>query len=462
MGAPPLTSSAGCLERSDPQPRRSQYRLLLLIAVSIVGGRLLTAPGSFSPNDQSRWATIRALVETGSYAVGTRELSADGRYRDTGVITLPGWRTLDLVMHPDTRRFYSSKPPLLPTVVAGEYWVLRSALGLNLRRNRLAVTRIILFTINLLPFVAYLVCLARLLDRLGTTDWGRAFVFTTAGFGTFVSGYLASLNNHTVAAMAVLGALYQCVCIQLGPDRRPRRFLLAGVLTGWAACNELPAAAFAVAVGLWLVWRFPREALRFSAPALLLPVAAALLAQYLAVGTIVPTYAHEAWYQFQGSYWRQPGGIDLADEPKLLYAFNLLIGHTGILSLTPVLIIAWIGMVRAARADGGSRTPEKEVLAVLARLTILLTITMVAFYVARTNNYGGVTAGPRWFIWLVPLWLLTMVPEVDRWAGNRRRRILAAALLAFSIGTATHALDNPWQPSWLFTWFRDWGLIAYD
>jgi hypothetical protein len=440
--------------------RKTVYALLVLIAASIVGGRILTAPGSFSVNDQSRWATIRALVDTGTYAIGYREVGPDGKRRDVGIITQPGWDTLDIVMHPETRRFYSSKPTLLPTVLAAEYWLMRNIFGLNLRRDRLVVSRTILFTINLLPFVLYLLLFARLIERLGTTDWGKLFVFATAGFGTFVSGYLPSLNNHTVAATGALFALYHCLCIHMEGDRSPRRFMLAGLFAGWTMCNELPAAALAAALMLWLVRLSPKDALRFAVPALLLPVAAYLLTQYIAMGSVIPTYAREEWYRFPGSYWRNPGGIDRADEPKLLYAFNLLVGHTGILSLTPVLLLGWIGMGRTARSDSGTDAAA-QTRRLIAWLALALTVVTFLFYVVRTHNYGGMTAGPRWFFWLVPLWLLTMLPEADRWALDQRRRRIAAGLLAFSIGTASHALANPWQHSWLFTWLRDLGVISY-
>ena len=66
------------------------YVLLILVAASIVGVRILTAPGAFSPNDQSRWSTIRALVENGSYSIGHRVENADARYRDFGIIAQPG------------------------------------------------------------------------------------------------------------------------------------------------------------------------------------------------------------------------------------------------------------------------------------------------------------------------------------------------------------------------------------
>jgi hypothetical protein len=437
------------------------YALLLLIAASIGGSRILTVPGAFSVNDQSRWLTVRALVETGSYSIGHKLLIPDGTYHDFGIVTEPGWDTVDKVMHPTTQRMYSSKPTLLPTVVAAEYWLLRKVLHLRLSRDRRTVTSTILFTVNWLPFVFYLLLLARLIERLGTTDWGRLFVFATASFGTFVSGFLGSLNNHTVAAHGALFALYQCLCIHLDDDRRPSRFLLAGLFAGWTMCNELPAILLAGGLMLWLLYLSPRNTLRFALPALLLPVVAYFVTQYLAVGSIVPTYARESWYRFPGSYWNDPTGIDRADEPKLLYACNLLVGHTGILSLTPVLLLGWIGMVRTSRRGAESMGNENTARRILAQLTLTLTIVTFVFYVIRTHNYGGITAGPRWFFWLVPLWLLTMLPEADRWAHGRRRRQLAALLLALSIGSASYALSDPWQHSWLFTWLQDRGIISY-
>jgi len=456
----PLSPPSASAVSSGTSVRKGVYTLLIVVAASIVGVRILTAPGAFSVNDQSRWATIRALVETGRYAIGHRVVTGGGRYRDRGIISQPGWGTVDVVMHPQTRQFYSSKPTLLPTLLAGEYWVLRNVFGLNLSRNRLAVSRTILLTINLLPFVFYLLLFGRLADRLGTTDWGRLFVLATAGFGTFVSAFLPSLNNHTVAATGALFALYHCLIIQIDGDRSRWRFVLAGLFAGWTMCNELPAAALAAALGLWLLSVQPRGALQYALPAMLLPVAGYLLTQYLATGTIVPTYARESWYRFAGSYWHNPVGIDLADEPKLLYAFNLLVGHTGILSLTPVLVLGWIGMVRGARAVRGA-PGNLEAQRLLAWLTLALTAVTFAFYVIRTHNYGGIVAGPRWFFWLIPLWLLTMLPEADRWGLDPRRRRIAYALLALSIGSAAYALENPWRNSWLSTLLRDWGVIAY-
>src|SRR5262249_51465051 len=103
-------------------------------------------------NDRSRWDTIRALVDEGTYRIGHRDIDPEsGKYTDTGIMTEDGWRTIDKVMNPETHDFYSSKPPLLTTLLAGEYWLLKKAFGWSIVEHRWYVQRIILLTVNALP-----------------------------------------------------------------------------------------------------------------------------------------------------------------------------------------------------------------------------------------------------------------------------------------------------------------------
>ena len=452
--------STAAPDSSADGTRRIAYVMLAVVAVTVVGAGIRNAPPAFSVNDLSRWATVRALVDNGTYAIGQRDEHADTPSHDSGLMTEPAWFTVDVVMDPESRRFYSSKPLLLPTVIAGEYWLLRNLMGWNMERHRYAISRAILLITNWLPFVLSLILFVRLADRLGGTDWGRLLVFATACFGTFVSGYLTSLNNHTVAAAGALFALYHTLRLHLDEDRRPWRFLAAGFFAGWAACNELPAVSLAAGLFLWLTHLSWRQALRYALPAMLIPVAAYFYVQYEALGSVLPTYALADWYEFEGSYWLTPTGMDLADDPKPVYAFHLLAGHTGILSLTPVLLLGWIGMIRGAslRPWRWGTLPPQQIMATLA---LGVTAVVFAFYVLRTSNYGGLTAGPRWFFWLTPLWLLTMLPEADRWASSRWLRWLGYGLLAISVGSALFALESPWRHNWLFTTLRAWGWIAY-
>ena len=71
-----------------------------------------------SANDRSRWCTLRALVEDDMRVEGAP-------YAIDKVINEPGWDTIDMVKHDG--HLYSSKPPLVPTLLAAEYWVIHRA-----------------------------------------------------------------------------------------------------------------------------------------------------------------------------------------------------------------------------------------------------------------------------------------------------------------------------------------------
>src|SRR5262249_49826044 len=151
--------------------------------------RPLPSP-TFSSNDRSRWATVRALVDEGTFVVGKRVPDpGDAKgYKDVGIIFEDGYQSVDKVKNPQTDEFYSTKPPLFPVIVAGEYWLLKQSLGLSLDPDKqpFTVVRAVLVTVNLLPLAIYLLLLAALVERYGTTDWGRMFVFTAGCFATFL------------------------------------------------------------------------------------------------------------------------------------------------------------------------------------------------------------------------------------------------------------------------------------
>src|SRR5262249_923438 len=127
-----------------------------------------------------------------------------------------------------------------------------------------------------------------------------------------------------------------------------------GLFAGFTATCELPAASFAVALFVLLLLKSPRRALLGFAPAALLPVAALLLTNYLAIGELAPAYGtiDSPWYRYEGSHWlvypvQVKRGIDFLNEPKWLYAFHLLFGHHGLFSLTPIVLLSAAGAVWA-------------------------------------------------------------------------------------------------------------------
>ena len=498
------------LTQAEPTPlRQLVYTLLIVVAAGLVGGRIMSVARIYEPyfyrdegdpkdkrqswrkvrpnpvpthgdNDRSRWDTIRALVENGTYAIGVRTSTGpkENDFVDSGICTTDGWVTIDKILDPQTQKFYSSKPPLLPTILAGEYWLLFHAphwvfhehWSLEDPNKVFWVVRTILMTVNWFPFVLSLWILSRVVERIGTTDWGRLFVVATACFGTLVTPFSTTLNNHTVAAWSLVFALAPAVAIFSEGRRQPALFACCGLFAGFLAVTELPAASLAFLLFLLLLALTPRQTLLYFLPALFIPVAAFFATNYLATGSLKPTYTHFGGpeYEYAGSHWKleegkEPSGIDFAylKEGRDDYAFHLLLGHHGAFSLTPVFLLSLAGLLPClfGRSESNRRVRW------LGALTLVVSAVVIVFYTAivpaRNRNYGGWTIGPRWLIWLTPLWLLVMTPAAD-WLGRRAwGRGLAYLLLAVSIFSAEFPPWNPWRHPWLYRLLDELGHIPY-
>lgn len=411
-----------------------------------------------SGNDRSRWGTVRALVDHGTFTIDE-------------IQSIPNWDTIDMVKHDG--HLYSSKPPLLPVIMSGEYWLLKKTLGWTLADRPYEVGRTILFINQWLPFLLYLWTLAVLVERYGTADFDRVFVFACGALGTLLPTFVIVINNHIPAAIATLWAVSAALRIVNDGSRKPLDFVQAGFFAAFAVANELPALAFLGLLGLLLLWKAPRETLLWGVPAVAIVAAAFFGTNYAAHGTLRPAYSMRGddestnWYHYTykrgkreiKSYWYPENlrGVDRGEPSRAVYAFHSLAGHHGIFSLTPVWLLAVVGMGMLARSPGNP-------LRWIGLTTITLTLVLLAFYLSRDlidRNYGGTTSGLRWMFWVIPLWLLCMLPAAERIGRTRSGRVIAGVLLALSALSAAYPTWNPWTQPWLFNWWSYAGWISY-
>ncbi|MEN1678692.1 MAG: hypothetical protein AAGJ46_03815 [Planctomycetota bacterium] len=417
-----------------------------------------------SSNDRSRWMAIRALVEHGTYAI-------DDVYGE------PTWDSIDIVQHRDAGgdlRLYSSKPPLLITIIAGEYWLLHQLTGWTLGTHPYTLGRVILMTTNVLPMAVMLLLVAAVADRLlrrlpGPTDtnWAWLFIVASGAFGTMLLPFAVALNNHVVAAVSASVVLYAWAQIALDGEAKPRWYALAGFAAAFTAANELPALALLVFLGGLLFARNPRLTLAWFTPAAAVVVVAFFATNYAAHNTLSPPYAHRSegdnWYEFtfevngreRQSYWSQPSGIDRGEASKLTYALHVLAGHHGVFSMTPLWLLTAAGLtVSVAR---GGRDERELALLVLALSVICLTF-YIGFRPQGDRNYGGMTNGFRWMFWFAPLWLATMAPAARWCQRSMAGRVLAGLLLAASAFSAAYPTWNPWTSPWVYRWMEAAGF----
>ncbi|HEY3969216.1 MAG TPA: hypothetical protein VGM05_31990 [Planctomycetaceae bacterium] len=395
----------------------------------------------FSANDRSRWCTVWSLVERGTYQIDE-------------IIEHRGWDTIDKGRYKD--HFYSSKPPFLSTIVAGPYWLLKHGFGLDLLTRTHETVQILLLIVNGIPWIISLVLLAAIGERYARSDWSRFFLIVAAAAGTFLTTFLTTLNNHSVAAASVVFAIYPALRIVNDSRRHGTLFALAGFWGAFAACSELPAALFGLALFVLLVRQSPKQVALFFIPAAIVPLGFFFYTNWLCTGGIKPFYANfgsadDTFYRYMykgiPSYWMDPQGLDQGEPSPFVYLFHCTFGHHGIFSLSPIYLLTLAGWTRLQRSPS---------LRAVGWISLILTLWVLGFYVGRTQNYnyGGTTSGLRWAFWLIPLWLISLIPALDEWGDRRWFRIVCVLLLGVSVFSATVPRHNPWQHPWLMNAMR--------
>ena len=485
---------------------RSEFRrlvapLIIVAATALSLGHTIRTRSLLEANDISRWCTVWSLLEGHGYVID--ECPWQTRTQDQALrpdkLEPPGpdasplakleyqlapsyWKGDEATLHR-----YSTKPALLPTLIAGLLYPARAISGVPLDAVRTearhpvnrqepdpenpgeVITRtltpeergpvewpahiyyfkpiIVLF--NVVPFFAMLVLFARLLDRHAANDWAWLFSLVAAAFGTYLFAFNATLNNHTIAAYSGFFALYAAIRIVSDGRREWRYFFVAGLFSAFCACNELPAVLFLALLFLILLARAPKKTLLAFLPAALVPSIALLVTQLDAFGQFKPVYGEffTESYQYEGSYWQTPLEFDYLNdhpEPREVYLFHMTFGHHGVFSLTPIFLFSALGILL-------NLFGKRRRLSMAAWLTLLLSAAMFTLYALndKARNYGGSTQGLRWLFWLIPFWLVMLPLGVS--GGGRRGwvRGLAWLTLAVSVFSVGFALRTPWSHPWI-------------
>ncbi|MCP4890899.1 MAG: hypothetical protein P1U77_08220 [Rubripirellula sp.] len=318
------------LSRRGPM---SSCWLFIVIALAIAAGRIAVVSSKegdtafLSANDRSRWATVASLVEHRTYAIDQQIAISDPIKRNRRP-----WNSIDKVRHlgrDGKQHFYSSKPPLLPTMIAGIYAVVHAITGMTLTEQPIYLARILLALVNLPLMAMFLMATIVSIDRICKRvfakhddqhdrlqrDWIVRFAGASCCFGTMVLPFAISLNNHlpAAAATAVAMCIYLVAADRLAmlnestderdngsPQRNPSEpqrqvpwgwWLIAGMAAAMAAANELPALSM---MTFWVVlygW-ISRRSLLPMGVGIAVVAFAFFGTNWLAHQSLRPAYAH--------------------------------------------------------------------------------------------------------------------------------------------------------------------------
>ncbi len=450
-----MSKPVGNAARGRPaheEPRKNVAFTALAPMVAVVAGVivlyfLLKGPAMWCVNDMSRWDTVWSLVDRHTYVIGT-----DAQPEP--------WATIDKVKKDG--QYYSAKTPFLSTVLAKDYWIIKQLTGWSMTdpARTGTITKLILFKWNVLLLVAFIWLYGRYLGRHARDLWARPFWLLAGAFGTYLTCYSVTLNNHTVAALTGFLSLYFAVRIVYDGEHRWYYYALAGFCGAWAAACEMTAAMLLGLVLLLLLvkgnWRMT---LLYAVLPALLVIAAFFATQYLAMGEFKPAQMQKdsSLYHYPGSHWNDPKGIDGLREPWWIYNLHMTIGHHGILSLNPIFLFVPVSFVLFLSG-------RCKRLGELQWMSLAMTAGLWVFYTFWPNidhNYGGGCKGLRWAFWMIPLWLMVAPLGAEIYARRAWVRGLAIAALAVSVYTTLDGLSSPWGLSWLHALCRGWGIVDY-
>lgn len=410
---------------TDSEHTDSERTLVVWVAVLLMAASLMMVLWHLQPtskknsNTGSRFATVESIVDYGTYSIDKSS------YRFT----------IDKVQI--NGKYYSSKPPLLPTYAAGFYWAFEKVTGKTFAKNESDTVEFCTFWTGWLSHLVTLLYFFAFCRRLFTRPIAILAALSSVCFSYLGAGFATTMNNHSAAAAFALAGFYHAYRARTEAEKPLRHYVFSGLFLGFLPGLDLPSSIISAAIGLYLLTHDYKRTLLAFLPAALPGIGTHLYLTHMATGSFLPVYLRRDLYKYAGSYWTRAGGIDALHEPKHIYAFHMLLGHHGLFSMTPLFFLSLIELVRNLRRKA---TYFREALVVTAIAVLWLT-----FYIFRSNNYGGWSVGVRWLVPLMPLLLLFFGIWVQRARLSAYKWALVAVFFAVGAYHTQDALSGPFQ-----------------
>jgi hypothetical protein len=382
-----------------------------LVAILLVGVAYATVIQSFSWNQASHFDLIRSLNNDGT--------TIDAYQANTG----------DKVEY--NGHIYSARAPGLALFALPFYDTLNflnaDAVARHSQAQRGDDEMIYFVGLwgNVLPGLLLLLLVWRVSERF-EPGYGVAAA-VVLGLGTMVLPLSTLLFSHVFTAFLGFAAFALMLKERDGPAS-PMLLALAGLAMGYAVASEYPLFFVSLVLGLYLLSR--RDALT---PLGVIKRAGAYIAGGI-VG-IVPLllynhYAFHSWTHLAYSdVKRQKAGFFGITMPKPKVFATLLFDSRGLLTVSPVLIMAGIGTVLLYR-----RGKRAEALTVLG-----ICLCYVGYNSGYYLPFGGGFMGPRFLTTMLPFLAFPLAIALKRYPGPTIA-LAAVSITTTIIASITHPL----------------------
>lgn len=440
----------GAPAETAPFWNKRRFSTLAIVLMAIAMGSTIQAMGWAQT---SNYALVRALengtAQIDEYSWETKDSSwYEGHFYS---VKAPGMAFLVLPFSRGLKAIGADRLGVTMTEGAREGNALRWAragVPSGMYANSLALARETRARVtNYTPFVWFLSLLACVVpavllmfmlramgDKLAP-GYGTLAAIAT-GAGTMILPFSTLFFGHVLATVLAFGAF----ALLWRERSRPQNLwilLLAGFLAGFAITTEYPLGLAAVIVGIYGILRFgfgDRKPLlqrtgTFAAGGILgvLPLAAYNI---WAFGS-VSHFSYKNAIAEQGANGHAVLGLN--DEgffgittPTPGNAFDLLFSVKGLFVISPVLVLAAVGLVIMWR---GNRRAESAVIGAIF-------LAYLVYNAGYWLPFGGGTPGPRFLVPVIPFLGLALAPAFKRLPATALA-LLVPSVLVMATATAT-------------------------
>jgi hypothetical protein len=297
------------------------------------------------------------------------------------------------------------------------------------------------------PFVWFLTLIACVLPALGimfivraigdqlAPGFGTLAAYAT-GAGTMILPFSTLFFSHVISAAMVLGAFALLWKERKAPTRLGMIFA-AGLLAGFAITTEYPLGLASVIIGIYALARFglgdKRELFTRSgayAAGGILGVLPLAIYNQLSFGSI-SHFSYKDAITEQGASGHDVlglnnGGFFGISDPTLTNTFDLLFTAKGLFLLSPILFLAFYGLVLMWRED---KRAEAGVIGAIF-------LAYVAYNSGYWLPFGGGTPGPRFLVPVLPFLGLALAPAFKRLPATALG-LLLPSVIVMATATAT-------------------------
>ena len=371
-------------------------------------------------------ATVESIVERGTFSINESEF----------VITYDKMKVGD--------KFYSDKAPGFSIILSSFYYFLYH-IGIKIEESKfLAISLLTIFGVSI-PAIFCLYFYEQILKILFPKANVSKIMMcrNILGLGTILLSFSGFLNYHIMAGLLLILAVFYLLVNETKREKSSNG-LVIGLSLGILFSMDLPTGGiFLFVVCTYLLIKKKYKLLFLVILSAAIPVSIYEFINYSITGKMLPPFFYrDEFYQFEGSTHTassltgEKGTDSFFNAKRFFLIYRNFFGSVGLFSLSPVLVLAVIGLYKLYRS-------EMNIIQLIKTIDLKIMLIIGVFFQIMFYNFivpsaTGSVYGVRHLIPIIPFLMIGFMLYLQYFNINKISVVIIIISIIFSFGGALH------------------------